>query len=85
IQEDFKLWTIEQIRSTKEVEQIRSNTRANTLVSLEQGCSLIKETLKDKKKDRGLSTSEKKKKKEADERGLKMLKEVLKKKGKGLS
>ncbi|GAH91535.1 unnamed protein product [marine sediment metagenome] len=35
--------------------------------------------------EKGLSTSEKKKKKEADERGLKMLKEVLKKKGKGLS
>ncbi len=55
IQKDFTLWTVERICSSKGKEQICSSTRANKLVLLEPKCSLIKETPKDKKKERVFS------------------------------
>ncbi|GAJ12691.1 unnamed protein product, partial [marine sediment metagenome] len=55
IQEDFTLWTIGQIRPIKEVGQIRPITRTNKSVLLGQIRPLIKETLKDKKKEKGVS------------------------------
>jgi len=79
IQENYNLWTLEQIRSIKKIEQIGSNTRANKLVSLEQDGSLIKDTLKDKIKEKGFSTSPGKKRKRKIPEGLKKLRKDLKK------
>jgi len=79
IQEDFKLWTLGQISPTKEVGQISPNNRTNKSVLLGQISPLIKDTLKEKKKERGLSASLREEKLKEFKKGLKMMKEAIRK------
>jgi len=77
IQTDFNLWKVGQEKPNKEVGQEKPNSRLKKVHLVGQEKPLIKETLKEKKKDRGLSASLREEKLKEFKKGLKMMKEAI--------
>ncbi|GAH92336.1 unnamed protein product [marine sediment metagenome] len=77
IQEDYTLWLVGKEIPTKEVGKSSNINRSTDVHLVGEEKPLIKETLKDRKTGKGLSPSQRKKKRKEYKTGLAMMKEAV--------